>query len=112
MAKDHDAQVPMPRNSADSDEKVVKIEEFEAVNPSRAFMVSNKPNPWGPGYKKLYCLAALIFLCSTMNGKLSEQVRDVLLTIHPGFDGSLMGSINALPNYIEYYDLPDKGTTR
>lgn len=27
-----------------------------------------------------------------------------------GFDSSLMGSINAVPNYIKYYGLPDKGT--
>ena len=27
-----------------------------------------------------------------------------------GYDTSLMGSINALPNYIEYYNLPNKGS--
>ncbi|KAF2501185.1 sugar transporter [Lophium mytilinum] len=53
----------------------------------------NKPNPRGPGYLKLYAFCSLIFLCSTMNG----------------FDTSLMGSINALPNYTKYYNLPTKG---
>lgn len=27
----------------------------------------------------------------------------------PGFDSSLMGSINALPNYTEYFGLPEGG---
>lgn len=28
----------------------------------------NRPDPWGSGYKKLYLMCALVFLCSTMNG--------------------------------------------
>ncbi|GES66430.1 lactose permease [Aspergillus terreus] len=56
-------------------------------------LATNKPNPLGPGYIKLYLLSAVVFLCSTMNG----------------FDSSLMGSINALPNYISYFDLPENG---
>ncbi|KAI1747831.1 general substrate transporter [Xylaria castorea] len=56
-------------------------------------MATNKPDPRGPGYIRLYILAATIFLCSTMSG----------------FDSSLMGSINALPNYIEYFGLPATG---
>ncbi|KAL1975649.1 hypothetical protein VTN31DRAFT_4041 [Thermomyces dupontii] len=57
-------------------------------------MEKHKPNPWGPGYIRLYLMAGLIFLCSTMNG----------------YDGSLMGSINALPNYTRYYNLPEGGS--
>ncbi|KAI1815684.1 general substrate transporter [Poronia punctata] len=56
-------------------------------------MATNKPDPLGPGYLKLYLLAGVIFLCSTMSG----------------FDSSLMGSINALPNYTEYFGLPATG---
>lgn len=29
----------------------------------------NRPDPWGSGYRKLYLMSALVFLCSTMNGK-------------------------------------------
>ncbi|KAK2808955.1 hypothetical protein FQN50_004229 [Emmonsiellopsis sp. PD_5] len=69
----------------------------EGLEPSRetyaTIMAVNKPNPRGPGYIKLYLLAGMIFLCSTMNG----------------FDSSLMGSINALPNYTKYFDLPENG---
>ncbi|KFZ19707.1 hypothetical protein V501_00546 [Pseudogymnoascus sp. VKM F-4519 (FW-2642)] len=57
-------------------------------------MKHHRPNPWGLGYLRLYLFCSLIFLCSTMNG----------------FDSSLMGSINAVPNYIKYYGLPNKGT--
>ncbi|KZT53878.1 sugar transporter [Calocera cornea HHB12733] len=55
----------------------------------------NHPNPFGPGYIKMYIFCTLIYLCSTMNG----------------FDGSLMGSINALPNYTNYYGLPSTGNS-
>lgn len=34
-----------------------------------AIMAQNKPNPLGPGYRKLYILAGCVFLCSTMNGE-------------------------------------------
>jgi uncharacterized membrane protein len=58
-----------------------------------SIMATQKPNPRGPGYIKLYILSAVVFLCSTMNG----------------FDSSLMGSINALPKYIEFFGLPENG---
>jgi hypothetical protein len=56
-------------------------------------MATRKPNPRGPGYIKLYALVAVMLLCSTMNG----------------FDSSLMGSINTLPNYTTYFGLPASG---
>lgn len=56
-------------------------------------MATQKPNPRGPGYIKLYLLVSVMLLCSTMNG----------------FDSSLMGSINTLPNYTEYFGLPATG---
>ncbi|OQE16600.1 hypothetical protein PENFLA_c027G10934 [Penicillium flavigenum] len=65
----------------------------ESIETYAAIMAAHKPNPRGPGYIKLYILSAVVFLCSTMNG----------------FDSSLMGSINALPNYIEYFGLPENG---
>ncbi|KAI0002668.1 hypothetical protein F4779DRAFT_622177, partial [Xylariaceae sp. FL0662B] len=58
-----------------------------------AIMARHKPNPLGPGYLRLYGLAAVVFLCSTMNG----------------FDASLMASINALPNFTSYFGLPREG---
>lgn len=60
-----------------------------------AYQVGGNPNPWGPGYLKMYLFCSLIYLCSTMNG----------------FDGSLMGSINALSNYTNYYGLPSTGNS-
>jgi hypothetical protein len=36
-----------------------------------SIMATQKPNPRGPGYIKLYILSAVVFLCSTMNGKSS-----------------------------------------
>ncbi|RGP80680.1 lactose permease [Fusarium longipes] len=53
------------------------------------------PSPWGKGHIKLYMACALIYLCSTMTG----------------YDGSLMGSINVLPEYHQYYGLGDTGST-
>lgn len=54
---------------------------------------TRKPDPRGSGYLRLYLLVAVVLLCSTMNG----------------FDSSLMGSINTLPNYTEYFGLPTSG---
>lgn len=58
-----------------------------------AIMTSHKPDPRGRGYLKLYAIAGLCFLCSTMSG----------------FDSACMGSINALPNFTSYFGLPQKG---
>lgn len=81
----------------DKPEHHVALDDVEGMEPSletyTTIMATNKPNPRGPGYIKLYLLAGMIFLCSTMNG----------------FDSSLMGSINALPNYTEYFGLPSNG---
>lgn len=33
--------------------------------------VGHPPNPWGKGLRRLYFYCALIYLCSTMNGKYS-----------------------------------------
>ncbi|KAF9729489.1 hypothetical protein PMIN06_011036 [Paraphaeosphaeria minitans] len=75
--------------------KIVEETEIEGVNASfAAIMAKHKPNPWGKGHLQLYALAAVCFLNSTMSG----------------FDGSLMGSLNALPQYTKYYDLPNTGT--
>lgn len=53
----------------------------------------NKPATWGSGSIKLYAMCALLYLCSTMNG----------------YDGSLMGSINAIPEYTKFYGLSENG---
>ncbi|UNI18410.1 hypothetical protein JDV02_004681 [Purpureocillium takamizusanense] len=78
-------------------ERKLSLDEVEDMQPSpgtyAAIMATHKPNPRGPGYLKLYALASVIFLCSTMNG----------------FDSALMGSINALPNYTSYFGLPETG---
>lgn len=49
----------------------------------------NKPASFGRGMIQLYLSCGLIYLVSTLNG----------------FDGSLMSSINALPEYQEYYGM-------
>ncbi|GAM37551.1 hypothetical protein TCE0_024r07563 [Talaromyces pinophilus] len=51
---------------------------------------SGAPNPLGKGHLRLYALCAIVYLCSTMNAT--------------GYDGSLMGSINSLPEYLDYYN--------
>lgn len=43
-------------------------------------------SPWSKGAFHLYAVCLLVYLCSTMNG----------------YDGSLMGSINAVPSYVKY----------
>lgn len=88
---DHD------RNDAMAAKEKAELHEAERAEDTVAtyatIMATNKPNPRGSGYLKLYLLSGMVFLCSTMNG----------------FDSSLMGSINALPNYTEYFGLPANG---
>ncbi|CAN6645532.1 hexose transporter Hxt13p [Trichomonascus vanleenenianus] len=54
---------------------------------------ANRPSLYGKGMIKLYAVCFLVYFCSTLNG----------------FDGSLMGSINALPEYLDYYNM-DQGS--
>ena len=55
--------------SVDSDVKVIEAKEYEGVNLDMAqVMADNEPDPFGPGYKRLYAMVACLFLCSTMNG--------------------------------------------
>ncbi|KAF3394388.1 Lactose permease [Penicillium rolfsii] len=57
--------------------------------------IGGAPSPWGRGHLQLYGACIFIYLCSTMNG----------------FDGSLMGSINVLPEYQAYYHLSSEGSS-
>ncbi|KAF3798536.1 Lactose permease [Colletotrichum gloeosporioides] len=86
----------MDRDRAKDDPVLKHIDDADTGADSyAAIMATQKPDPRGPGYMKLYLLASMVFLCSTMNG----------------FDSSLMGSINALPNYTAYFGLPSNGNT-
>lgn len=52
------------------DATLKEVENMEEVIENYAtIMATHKPNPRGPGYIKLYILSAVVFLCSTMNGK-------------------------------------------
>jgi MFS family permease len=102
------------KNPVDEDVKVVSVDEYEGVNTTfAAVMAKHKPNPFGHGYLKLYGLCLILFLNSTMSGKLQfsvSQKNNIRTDLNAGFDSSLMGSINTLPNYTKYYGLPNTGT--
>lgn len=68
--------------SLDADGKPLEVSEVE-----RPKLLSKHLIP-------LYCCCLIVYFCSTMNG----------------FDGSLMGSIYTLPDYLEYYDLDMSST--
>ena len=68
--------------SLDVDGKPVEVSEVE-----RPKLLSRQLIP-------LYCCCLIVYFCSTMNG----------------FDGSLMGSIYTLPDYLEYYNLDMSST--
>jgi hypothetical protein len=57
---------------ADEDDNLHQVEKKgemeDQIETYANIMAENKPNPRGPGYIKLYILASLVFLCSTMNG--------------------------------------------
>jgi hypothetical protein len=37
--------------------------------------ISQLPSPWGNGHRSLYLFCALIYLCSTMNGKSNLSIQ-------------------------------------
>jgi len=70
----------------------IQEHEINVANADLAAALSqNAPSPWGRGHLTLYGCCLVVYLCSTMNG----------------YDGSLMGSINALPNYLNYYNVSE-----
>ena len=73
------------------EERTIKARNAEFA----AAIGENKPNPWAKGYIQLYGFCFIIYLCSTMNG----------------FDGSLMGSINSVKEYLNYYNLSLNGAS-
>ncbi|KAI1106523.1 general substrate transporter [Jackrogersella minutella] len=91
------SKIRLSHDTMDKKDQHIALNDVDGLEPSpetyAAIMATHKPNPRGPGYIKLYLLAGMIFLCSTMNG----------------FDSSLMGSINALPNYTDYFGLSPDG---
>ncbi|KAK7892227.1 hypothetical protein LTR67_007323 [Exophiala xenobiotica] len=71
---------------------VVQEKEINVVNADfAAALADNPPSPWGKGHLALYGCCIVVYLCSTMNG----------------YDGSLMGSINSIPNYLNYYNVSE-----
>ncbi|EJT98561.1 sugar transporter [Dacryopinax primogenitus] len=86
---------PEHEESSDQLEPVDPPKEGELTSRLAAAYQYGRPDPFGKGYLRMYLFCSLVYLCSTMNG----------------FDGSLMGSINALPNYTNYYGLPSSGNS-
>ncbi|KAL1975651.1 hypothetical protein VTN31DRAFT_4043 [Thermomyces dupontii] len=48
--------------------------------------------------------------CAACCGLLNRTCEMADIGFAPGYDGSLMGSINALPNYTRHYNLPEGGS--
>ncbi|CAM1502504.1 Fc.00g044880.m01.CDS01 [Cosmosporella sp. VM-42] len=87
IMENHDHDEHFKTLSSESDAPVVAID-------ATLDAAGGAPNPWGKGHVQLYMLCVIIYLCSTMNG----------------YDGSLMGSINSIPEYQKYYGLGPEGT--
>ena len=49
----------------------------------------NKPSPWTASMFRLYACLAIAYLCGCLNG----------------YDGSLMGGLNALPSYLNFFNM-------
>jgi hypothetical protein len=64
----HQESVAMHTPGNDLGEKAGAENEF-GQDAFADIMANHKPNPLGSGYLRLYLFSALIFLCSTMNGK-------------------------------------------
>lgn len=99
------------RRTSNVDDTVLKEKKIQVHNVTLAGVLQdNKPSVTGKGYIKLYLICALVYLCSTMNGRVSMPVLPKAEHFI-GYDGSLMGSINAMRSYTEYYNLPPEGNS-
>ncbi|KAL9945934.1 hypothetical protein D7B24_005203 [Verticillium nonalfalfae] len=77
-------------------EGVGKVTEVNATSVAlAAAMAEQKPNIWSANMIRLYMIMGIGYLVSTMNG----------------FDSSLMGAINAMPQYQESFGLTGAGST-
>ncbi|EFQ32261.1 hypothetical protein CGRA01v4_11122 [Colletotrichum graminicola] len=73
-----------------------EVTEINAASVALAAALAERPpNIWSPNMIKLYCILAIGYLVSTMNG----------------FDSSLMGSQNAMPQYQKTFGLDGAGST-
>ncbi|KAK1955650.1 general substrate transporter [Colletotrichum eremochloae] len=73
-----------------------EVTEINAASVALAAALAERPpNIWSPNMIRLYCILAIGYLVSTMNG----------------FDSSLMGSQNAMPQYQETFGLNGAGST-
>ncbi|KAJ3037633.1 hypothetical protein HDV00_001438 [Rhizophlyctis rosea] len=70
-----------------SDGEVVHKKDYIEPQAIDAVLEQEKPNPWGPGMKKMYLFSFLCFWGSAMNG----------------FDGSLFGSIYYQPQFTNFW---------
>lgn len=70
--------------AVDAEPGFAKVERMdESMEAYANIMATDKPNPRGPGYVRLYLLASVVFLCSTMNGTLVSEVSGFLASIVP-----------------------------
>lgn len=89
-----------PDSEAHHDEKVLAQPEAIAETLEAT---GGRPDPFGRGHIKLYLCCLIIYFCSTMNGMFFAQ-RKIISNVS-GYDGSLMGSINVLREYQDYYNI-------
>lgn len=67
--EDHKAAEPV-EGEAEKPITVLHTEKIETLSPGLAkVMQENKPRPFSAGYIRMYLMCALIYLCSTMNGR-------------------------------------------
>ena len=52
-------------------------------------VANTKPSPWTPSMFRLYGCLVVAYLCGCLNG----------------YDGSLMGGLNALPSYLRFFNM-------
>ncbi|KAM0689961.1 hypothetical protein Q7P36_008728 [Cladosporium allicinum] len=83
------------RTSTEKQETFVDIASTDHHAVLTGILKTQPVKTWGSGSLHLYAVCLLVYLCSTMNG----------------YDGSLMGSINAVPSYTAYFNLPPEGNS-
>jgi hypothetical protein len=72
MSLTEKSNVDMVDDTTHSSTEKAKLSSHVAENIAA---VGEPPNPWGKGVRRLYFYCALIYLCSTMNGRGSNLIN-------------------------------------
>lgn len=92
---DGTAETEFPTVTNNNNDDDLDVEKGAKAQNLSQLLKTNKPATFGRGMIQLYAICGLVYLTATMSG----------------YDSSMMSSINALPEFLNYFNLQGEDTT-